>query len=362
MLRILRRSFAVGGIALAVVFGFALPASARGRIVHQGQSIQAAINAASPGDTIIVSPGVYRENLSITKNDLTIIGNGATLRPPATAARSTVCDLVFADDPSHVPPASNGVCIAGQIDFDTFQVTKPVSDTRIIGLHVAGFAASGIMQVGGKDSRFIFNNASDNEEYGFFALLSTGTDMIANRASGSGEAGLYVGDSPDADAKLVANDLSHNLFGIFVRDAQHLKITGNFVHDNCVGMLVLADAPGPAGDARVRGNLFTNNNQLCQIPAEEGGGAIGGIGIGLEGAHGVDIRGNIITGNTSPGGVGDEHAGIAVVTGEGGTAATDNTVKGNIITHNSPDILWDRAGSNTFRANICDTSNPNGLC
>jgi nitrous oxidase accessory protein NosD len=362
MLRALRRVSVAGVVALAVLFGFALPASARGRVVHAGQSIQAAIDAAAPGDTIIVGSGVYHENLSITKDDLRIIGSGATLEPPATPGASTVCDLVFADDPSQVPPASNGVCIAGEVDFDTFLVTDPVSDTRITGLHVDGFAASGIMQVGGEDSRFIHNDLSDNGEYGIFALLSTGTQMIANHASGSGEAGLYVGDSPDADARLVANDLSHNLFGIFVRDAQHLDITGNRVHDNCAGVFVLADAPGPAGDARLRGNQVENNNQLCTIPEDEGGGTIGGIGIALSGAHGVDIRGNIVTGNTAPAGVGDEHAGIAVVTGDGGTVATDNTVKGNIIKDNSPDILWDGAGDNSFGHNVCDTSTPDGLC
>ncbi|MDF1596025.1 MAG: pectinesterase family protein [Acidimicrobiia bacterium] len=40
-------------------------------------TIQAAINAADPGDVITVDEGTYVENLSITKN-ITIVGSGAS--------------------------------------------------------------------------------------------------------------------------------------------------------------------------------------------------------------------------------------------------------------------------------------------
>ncbi len=361
MLRALGRTFAMGGTALAVLFGFALPASAASHIVHSGQSIQAAIDAAGPGDTIIVRPGVYHENLSITTDGITIIGNGATLEPPATPGPSTLCDALFADDPENPGPATNGICIAGEVDFDTSTVTDPVSNTRILGLNINGFPGTGIIQVAGENTRFINNKATDNGAYGLAAFISTGTQMIANRASGSEEAGFYIGDSPDANAKLFANDASGNLFGVFIRDAQKVTVSGNRLHDNCVGVFVLADAPGPAGDATVNGNLIKNNNQLCEIPADEGGGSIGGIGIGLSGAHNVSIRGNIVTGNTGPAGV-EEHAGIGITAGDSGTVATGNSVVGNIVKHNDPDIFWDGAGDNTFRANSCQTSVPDGLC
>ena len=63
--------------------------------VSPGQSIQAAMNAANPGDTIYVQGGVYRESLNITKPiileskghallDSGAMGSGITLRADGT--------------------------------------------------------------------------------------------------------------------------------------------------------------------------------------------------------------------------------------------------------------------------------------
>src|SRR5215510_1747347 len=45
--------------------------------VNEGQSIQAAIDAALPGDTIMVGPGVFNESLTINKSIFLLSLNGA---------------------------------------------------------------------------------------------------------------------------------------------------------------------------------------------------------------------------------------------------------------------------------------------
>ena len=88
----------VVALLLAAV-AMALPAAAGARTikVSEGDSIQAAIDAADPGDTIKIKPGTYAENVWVNKNDITIKGSGADrteIVPPSTP--SPVCGAVRA--------------------------------------------------------------------------------------------------------------------------------------------------------------------------------------------------------------------------------------------------------------------------
>jgi hypothetical protein len=54
---------------------------------------------------------------------------------------------------------------------------------------------------------------------------------------------------------------------------------------------------------------------------------------------------------------------VVVISGFAGTAPTDNTVIGNTILRNEPDIFWDETGTgNRLTPNNCETSEPEGLC
>src|SRR4051794_12987702 len=72
------------------------PALAATHLVHPGESIQAAVDAASPGDTIVVQPGVYREAVLNQTDNLTLRGGGpggfTTIVPPHTP-KPNACGL-----------------------------------------------------------------------------------------------------------------------------------------------------------------------------------------------------------------------------------------------------------------------------
>src|ERR671921_1365007 len=236
-----------GGTAFA---GFA-SAKAKGHVVHPGESIQKAIKAADPGDTIVVLGGVHHGTVVIKKDGISLRGVDAVLKPPAKPSS---------------PCGASGFCVKAD-------------NVSISGFTVRNFRDFGIVAMGARNAKFMANRAFNNGEYGIAAFSSTGTHIIANLTSGSDEAGIYVGDSPHADATVAANETYGNLFGIFVRNARHGKIAGNEVHNNCMGMLFLADAPGPAGVFDVMGNKVVNTTRAC--PANEEGPPVSGVGIAL---------------------------------------------------------------------------------
>jgi nitrous oxidase accessory protein NosD len=324
---------ALMALSLVAFAGFA-SAKPKGHVVRPGQSIQKAIEAADPGDTIVVHGGVHRESVRVEKNGISLRGVDAVLKPPAKPTSSPSCGV-------------SGFCV--QAD-----------DVSISGFTVRGFPDFGIVAFGARNARFVANSAFNNGEYGIAAFSSTGTQMISNLTSGSDDAGLYVGDSPHADATVAANETYDNFLGILVRNALHGKIAGNEVHNNCLGMLFLADEPGPAGAFGVSGNEIMNNTRAC--PAFEDAPPLSGVGIALLGARGMEIRGNHIVHNV-PSGPTAFSGGVVVTEGFKGTAPTNNTVLGNTILRNRPDILWDKSGSgNRLAPNNCKTSNPGRLC
>jgi hypothetical protein len=320
-------------------------AKSKNNIVHPGESIQAAVDAAEPGDTIVVKKGVYQETVLIEKDGISLRGVKAVLEPPT--------------EPT--PPCGpSGFCVFGEVDPTTGEVSQYVEDVSISGFTIRDFEENGIIAVGAWDAKFMKNRAFDNHEYGIAAFSSTGTKMISNVTSGSDDAGLYVGDHPRARATIAANETYDNFLGVLVRNALHGKIAGNRVHDNCVGMLFLADAPGPAGEFDVNGNKVKHNTRAC--PAFEEAPPLSGVGIALLGAQGMEIKGNRVFGNVPSGPTGFS-GGVVAISGFGGTPPTDNTVVGNTILRNEPDIFWDETGTgNRFEPNNCETSVPEGLC
>jgi hypothetical protein len=237
-------------------------------------------------------------------------------------------------------------------------VAQYVKDVQVSGFLVRGFAETGIIGLGAKNASFTSNVAVDNEEYGLAAFISTGTTFAFNSVRGSHEAGIYNGDSPEARVKIFGNTSSGNGNGVFLRNSFTGTVSGNDIHGNCVGVLVLGGAPGPAGKFTIAANAIRDNTNTC--PADEGP-PTSGIGVALASSTGNRVVGNVITGNVAAGPT--AASGGVVVLNLLGIEPTDNVVSGNVILHNDPDLLWDGTGSgNKFAANRCETSNPAGLC
>ncbi len=244
----------------------------------------------------------------------------------------------------------------------TGSVTDPIRDAGVSGFRLVGFAEFGIGLIGGKNVDIVRNTAVNNGESGIARFFSTGGTMKHNKTTGSAEAGLYLGDSPNARASIVGNlSWNNGLFGIFVRDSSHGSVVGNRTFGNCVGIIVLSTTSQPSTDWIVKHNRVKNNTKAC--PADVGP-PFSGIGIALAGAHKTKVIENLVTGNVASG-PSVASGGIAVFSTAtiGGADPVGNLIKRNKLAGNEPDLFYDGTDSgNRFVKNNCQTSSPEGLC
>ena len=331
------------------------PATAADVIVVQpGQSIQAAIDAAAPGSIIRVQPGTYAENLQITKDGITLLGAGpgATILVPPAQPRPAGCTELF--------EATSGICIIGTLDPETGRVPDPVRGVSVQGFDVRGFPGAGVLVLGGASTRLQDNAASDNDDYGLAAFFSTGTVITGNSATRNVEAGIYVGDSPNANAVVSGNhSFDNDGFGLFFRDASQGAVRGNNVHGNCWGVFFL-DTGTDVGRWSASGNQVTANNRACVLGP---GLPFSGAGMVVAGHRDVAITGNTVL-DHRPSGPTIAQGGIVVASSPAGGGPPQNVVvTGNTALRNNPDLLWDGTGTGIlFTGNTCSTSVPPDLC
>lgn len=344
--------------AAAAALTLASPAAATTRVVTPGHSIQKAIDKSKPGDTVLVREGRYAQGLEISTDNITLRGEeGAVLTQPSKAP-DTECNLM-----PESPGAQTGICVIGQVALGPHggppQVTGYVTHVRIAGFTIHNFSGEGIFIFGGKKTLVKRNRLAENGGYGVFSNTSRGTRYIKNIAHNNHEAGFYVGDSPNANAIVHDNVALGNGNGVFLRNATGGNVSGNTVRNNCIGILVLGDAPGPAGNWTIADNTATRNNKAC--PGGEDNPATSGMGIAVLSAHDTRVLDNRVSGNVH------KHKSFAsggIVVGKfGPTPPTHDLIQRNVLTDNAPfDIKWDRSGTVTFRSNECERSSPGGLC
>jgi parallel beta-helix repeat protein len=347
------RILVVALMAVGFLAATAASASATTFTVHNGDSIQAAINAAHKGDLINIDKGTYTENLSIRgKSGLRLNGHHSLLVPPSTPTKNICVDNT----------GFPGICVVGQVDKN-FNVVNTLDNVQIDGMTIDGFSHEGIFAYGTAGLTVSNSMLRNNGGYGVFSLNGSLVSYLGNVAHDNGDAGFYIGESPSANVTVNGNESYKNRGeGILFRDSRGGTISNNNLHDNCSGVLLLdTGTPAPGGDVLFRDNIVNRNNQLC--PAAEGP-PLGGIGVAVVGDDHANVRNNTITNNHQQSGSAFG-GGLLLLdsSGFGGRPPNHNTLAFNTLSNNTPfDIFDDGSGTgNNYNGNSCATSN-NGQC
>jgi nitrous oxidase accessory protein NosD len=323
------------------------------RLVRPGDSIQKAVDAARPGDTILLFNGTYHESVRVTTSGLTLRGMGrGTVITPATGATSSAC-----------AKAGNGICVEGTKD-------SPVVDTTVSSLTLSGFTKNGLWSTG--TDRLIVHHvtAEKNKQWGIAQERSTRGVFLDNTARDNGDAGLFLANAANAEegatdthgAVIARNQLQGNRIGVTVRRLRDLTVTSNEVTGNCAAVFVVGDENSPrAGALTVSDNVVRQNNKYCKKTARLP--FLQGSGIVLTGAENTLVTRNTVTDNA---GKSPLSGGIVLFKSMVDAPNKDNQITANTVRRNAPADLVDgdtAAGkSNSFLANTCGASKPTGLC
>ena len=243
--------------------------------VNPGQSIQAAIDRARPGDRIEVRPGVYNQTLTVDRNGVTLIGLTINGERAILDGQDTLSDAIQASG----------------------------SDFTVEGFTIRNYTDNGI--VVNQATNVVFRNlvVENPGLYAVYPVECTGVLVEGCVVSGAKDAGIYVGQSRDIVVR--NNEVFHNVAGIEIENSVNASVYNNSAHHNTAGILVfvLPNNPSKVGsDCRVINNrVHENNLENFAKPGSTVSYLPRGIGILVMAADRTEIARNRIIGNDSYG-------------------------------------------------------------
>jgi len=294
----LRRFCTVLGVA---VFAIASAADAAVHRVYPGESIQAAIDAASPGDTILVEPGVYQETgnadygLHITTDNLRLIGKMFNSQGEPGKVR-----LVHYGTQRHGVYAAPAGCGPG---VGVGECPDELQGFYIRGFSVEDFPRNGIQTRFVNGFEIIRNESVRNLNNGIYPTISANGRVESNVSYGSLDTAMWV--AAGENVRVIGNKLYDSVIGFEITVSNNVLAMHNDIYNNVVGVGLFH--PNAAGNAQLpvmanwvieQNNIHSNN--LFPNPAPSGSfqaGLPSGVGVLLLGVSDHSVSKNNVDDN-----------------------------------------------------------------
>ncbi|HKX76447.1 MAG TPA: right-handed parallel beta-helix repeat-containing protein [Acidimicrobiia bacterium] len=301
------------------------------RVPEDHPSIQAAVDAAAPGDLVLIGAGTYREAVEVTTAGLVLRG---------VDRNEVVIDAGYQAE-NVIDIYADGVAVEN--------------------LTVINGSANGVYWSGVRGFRASYVTAVDNGDYGIYAFDSSDGLFEHSYASGSPDSGFYIGQCDPCEAVIDGVVAEWNGLGYSGTNASgDLYIVNSVWRHNTAGIVpntLDSELLPPFHDVVIAGNLVHDNNNR-QAPMKDAQWSALGNGILLAGGNSSLVVKNRV--------LNQEVNGIAVVPNldRNFWTSSGNRIEGNVVMGSGRADLALAGPSgpgNCFAGNEAATSLPVGL-
>jgi hypothetical protein len=237
------------------------------RVPDDHGTIRAAVSAASPGDLVLIAPGVYREAVDVETENLTIRG---------LDRNEVVLDGGF--------ELENGIRVLAD-------------GVAVENLTARNYRVNGFFWTGVTGYRGSYLTAFRNGDYGVYAFDSVQGQFDHIYAAGSPDAGVYIGQCYPCDAVVTDVVSEHNGLGYSGTNAGgNLLLVSSIWRNNRAGIVPNSGSYElcyPQRGATIVGNTVYANNQ-ADTPAIDAALLAMGNGILLTGGNRNVIERNLV--------------------------------------------------------------------